>query len=47
MFKFFQVVLHDPQSLEVCHKLEAHSGSLSDFDFNGNLLVTSGFSARY
>eukprot|EP00111_Clytia_hemisphaerica_P006765 TCONS_00019563-protein len=42
-----QVVLHDPQSLEVCHKLEAHSGSLSDFDFNGNLLVTTGFSKRY
>jgi len=42
-----QVILHDPDSLEVCHTLEAHSGSLTDFDIGGNLLVTCGFSTRY
>lgn len=42
-----KVVLHDPDSLEPTHTLQAHNGALSDLDVNGNLLVTTGFSNRY
>ena len=42
-----QVRLRDPSSLKSEHVLEAHTGTLSDFDVSGNLLVTCGFCSRY
>ncbi|XP_065648134.1 PAN2-PAN3 deadenylation complex catalytic subunit PAN2 isoform X2 [Hydra vulgaris] len=42
-----KVRLYDPDRMEICHTLDAHSGSLLDFDLNGNTLVTCGFSSRY
>lgn len=41
-----KVRLYDPATLRPEHVLDAHNGTLSDFDLQGNLLVTCGFSAR-
>ncbi|XP_027041539.1 PAN2-PAN3 deadenylation complex catalytic subunit PAN2-like isoform X1 [Pocillopora damicornis] len=41
-----KVRLRDPSSLKSEHVLEAHTGTLSDFDVSGNLLVTCGFCSR-
>ncbi|XP_020628077.1 PAB-dependent poly(A)-specific ribonuclease subunit PAN2-like [Orbicella faveolata] len=41
-----KVRLRDPSSLKCEQVLEAHTGTLSDFDVSGNLLVTCGFCSR-
>ncbi|NWT61540.1 PAN2 protein, partial [Erythrocercus mccallii] len=41
-----QVSLRDLRTFAAEHEFDAHSGSLSDFDVHGNLLVTCGFSSR-
>lgn len=37
------VIMRDPATLKCIHKFHPHSGSLSDFDVHGNLLVSCGF----
>ena len=41
-----KVSLLDPQTLSCVHRLQAHTGTLSDFDVCGNQLITCGFSNR-
>ncbi|XP_030052590.1 PAN2-PAN3 deadenylation complex catalytic subunit PAN2 isoform X1 [Microcaecilia unicolor] len=41
-----KVSLRDPRTFKVEQEFDAYSGSLSDFDVHGNLLVTCGFSSR-
>ncbi|XP_040281532.1 PAN2-PAN3 deadenylation complex catalytic subunit PAN2 isoform X2 [Bufo bufo] len=38
--------LRDLRTFKVEHEFDAYSGSLSDFDVHGNLVVTCGFSSR-
>lgn len=38
-----QIILRDVANLKSIHKFHPHSGCLSDFDVNGNLLVSCGF----
>jgi PAB-dependent poly(A)-specific ribonuclease subunit 2 len=33
--------------MTVCHTLDTHTGTLSDFDMNGHHLVTCGFARRH
>ncbi|XP_020896422.1 PAN2-PAN3 deadenylation complex catalytic subunit PAN2, partial [Exaiptasia diaphana] len=42
-----KVTLRDPSTLKSEHVLDTHSGTLSDFDVSGNLVVTCGFSSRH
>ncbi|XP_072179674.1 PAN2-PAN3 deadenylation complex catalytic subunit PAN2-like [Diadema setosum] len=41
-----KVQLRDPATMKIEHTLEAHRGALSDFDVNGNQLITCGFGER-
>uniref|UniRef100_T1JEQ0 PAN2-PAN3 deadenylation complex catalytic subunit PAN2 n=1 Tax=Strigamia maritima TaxID=126957 RepID=T1JEQ0_STRMM len=41
-----QVILRDPKTFQPEHVLDAHAGTLSDFDIHENLLITCGFSSR-
>ncbi|XP_014219429.1 PAN2-PAN3 deadenylation complex catalytic subunit PAN2 [Copidosoma floridanum] len=41
---FGRIEFKDPVTLKTEHGLDTHSGSLSDFDVQGNYLVTCGFS---
>ncbi|ORZ06801.1 ubiquitin carboxyl-terminal hydrolase-domain-containing protein, partial [Lobosporangium transversale] len=40
------LILHDPRTLAVEHRIQAHTGTISDLDVSGNLIVTCGFSER-
>ncbi|KAG0240611.1 poly(A)-specific ribonuclease [Actinomortierella wolfii] len=41
-----ELILQDPRSLTVEHRIQAHTGTISDLDVSGNLIVTCGFSER-
>ena len=42
-----QIQLRDPRSLKITNTLDAHTGTLSDFDVHGHHLVTCGHSMRH
>ncbi|ESO96381.1 hypothetical protein LOTGIDRAFT_143977 [Lottia gigantea] len=41
-----KVTLYDVKTMKAEHVLDAHSGTLSDFDVQGNLIITCGFGNR-
>ncbi|KAF9583086.1 poly(A)-specific ribonuclease [Lunasporangiospora selenospora] len=40
------LILSDPRTLSEEHRIQAHTGTISDLDVSGNLIVTCGFSER-
>lgn len=42
-----QVYLQQPGSLEVLHRIPAHSAGMSDMDVVGHFLVTCGLTQQY
>lgn len=42
-----KITLFDHSTMKPEHVLDAHTGTLSDFDLQGNMLVTCGFSTRH
>ncbi|CAB4393897.1 unnamed protein product [Rhizophagus irregularis] len=42
-----EVTLMDPRTFKVEHRVQAHTGTISDIDTIGNLLLTCGSSARH
>ncbi|KAK3589026.1 hypothetical protein CHS0354_007971 [Potamilus streckersoni] len=42
-----KVTLYDCNTMKAEHFLNAHSGTLSDFDIHGNTLITCGYSSRH
>ncbi|CAG8466414.1 17986_t:CDS:10 [Racocetra fulgida] len=42
-----EVILRDPNTFRVEHRIRAHTGTISDIDTSGNLLLTCGFSVSY
>ncbi|CAJ0636991.1 2238_t:CDS:2 [Entrophospora sp. SA101] len=42
-----EVTLRDPRTFKVEHRIQAHTGAISDIDTSGNLLLTCGFSSRH
>nr|XP_040577554.1 PAN2-PAN3 deadenylation complex catalytic subunit PAN2-like [Lepeophtheirus salmonis] len=42
-----KIQLRDPRSLALAHSLDAHTGTLSDFDVHGHHLITCGQSLRH
>ncbi|GAO46990.1 hypothetical protein G7K_1204-t1 [Saitoella complicata NRRL Y-17804] len=42
-----EVSLLDPKTFKVQHRFAAHTGTITDMDTQGNLLLTCGFSARH
>nr|XP_039268945.1 PAN2-PAN3 deadenylation complex catalytic subunit PAN2-like [Styela clava] len=41
------IILRDRETLKAQHVFNAHTGTLSDFDIHGHLLVTCGYSLRH
>ncbi|CAG8702572.1 16980_t:CDS:10, partial [Dentiscutata erythropus] len=42
-----EVILRDPNTFRVEHRIRAHTGTISDIDTSGNLLLTCGYSVRH
>ncbi|TPX57736.1 hypothetical protein PhCBS80983_g03604 [Powellomyces hirtus] len=41
-----KVVVRDPRTLKTENYIQAHTGTISDLDISGNILITCGFSSR-
>lgn len=41
-----EVTLRDPRTMKVEQRVQAHTGTLSDLEVSGNMMLTCGFSNR-